>query len=137
MYCRYLRGEKKIETRDRQIGIVYRGYIIISISITRYSKRNIIFLTFARSGGIKSCVNAKIHQLCLIEFLKTNRALLTDDYECHAVEPWSKVGERPQEDAELQGVDDVLDQEEPAELAEGRVNVGNGDVGDLVHLLRG
>ena len=63
--------------------------------------------------------------------------ILTNDDERHAIEPGAKVRERPQKDAKLERVDEVLDKEEPAKFADGCVGVRNGDVGNFMHLLRG
>lgn len=61
--------------------------------------------------------------------------LPTNNDECHAVEPCSKVSERPQKNAELERIDKVFDQKESTQLGYSRVSIGYSDIGDFMHLL--
>jgi len=54
-----------------------------------------------------------------------------------AVEPGAQVRQAPEQSAELDGVHDVLDEEEPLELREAAVELRHNHVGGLVHLVGG
>lgn len=60
---------------------------------------------------------------------------LTKDDKCEAVEACSDVSEDPAEDQELDGVDEVLDQEEGAESRQRAVHILDDVFADLVHFI--
>lgn len=61
--------------------------------------------------------------------------LPTNYDESHAIEPRTDISETPQQDAELDGIDKVFDEKQPAQFANGSVSVCNRNICELVHFL--
>lgn len=59
----------------------------------------------------------------------------TQNNESHSIEPSANVGENPQKDAEFNRIDEILDEEQTAQLGEGAVDMADGDAGNFLHLL--
>jgi len=59
----------------------------------------------------------------------------TQNDESHSIEPSANVGENPQKDAKFNRIDEILDEEQAAQLGEGAVDVADSDAGNLLHLL--
>ena len=60
-----------------------------------------------------------------------------EDDEGHGVEPAADVGEEPEGDAELDGIQHVLHEEESSELSEGAVDLLGGGGGNALDLVAG
>lgn len=73
------------------------------------------------TGHVEVVINLDLVRLIKLRHCEDRHN--SKDDECHAVEPGSYVRQYPQQQTKLEGVDQVLDEEESAELPGGVVHV--------------
>lgn len=90
--------------------------------------------------GLVLCVRIQSKRRVIQEFTEFNvnkKALLTQNNQSDAIEPRSQVGECPEQQTELDGVNEIFNQEQASQFSQESVDVGNADGGYLLDLLLG
>lgn len=70
-----------------------------------------------------------------VHFRQSEDSNNAEDDERHAVKPGADVGQDPEQQPELEGVDDILDQEQTTELAQSARHVLHDDVSEVMNFL--
>lgn len=80
--------------------------------------------------GVNLCL------VVLVDFGQSEERHEAEDDECESVEPRAQVGQNVENEPELEGVDQVFDEEPATELRDGRVDVRYRHVCRVTHALR-
>lgn len=57
----------------------------------------------------------------------------TKNHQCHAVKPWSQIGETPQQETEFNGIDKIFNEEQTTQFSQESVNVSHTDGSNLLY----
>lgn len=114
--------------------------LILLRTTSKCASISVLFISYTL-GSVNNATYAAIPSEFII--INTNHHLdlrhplgiLTQDDQGHSVEPSAHVRETPQHQAELDGVDEVLHQEQAAQLSQYGIDMGNGNARHLLNLL--